>query len=61
MEAVGDTTIKINPLKSIGKTIIAIWIGFIAFGESAGRARAAAELSRQGYHAEAKRLMLEKR
>lgn len=61
MEAVGDTTIKINPLKAIGKTIIAIWIGFIAFGESAGRARAAAELSRQGYHAEAKRLMLEKR
>jgi hypothetical protein len=61
MEAVGDTTIKINPFKAIGKTIIAIWIGFIAFGESAGRARAAAELSRQGYHAEAKRLMLEKR
>jgi hypothetical protein len=61
MEAVGDTTIKINPLKAIGKTIIAIWIGFIAFGESAGRARAAAELSRQGFHAEAKRLMLDKR
>ena len=61
MEAVGDTTIKINPFKAICKTIIAIWIGFIAFGESAGRARAAAELSRQGYHAEAKRLMLEKR
>ena len=61
MEAVGDITIKINPFKAIGKTIIAIWIGFIAFGESAGRARAAAELSRQGYHAEAKRLMLDKR
>jgi hypothetical protein len=61
MEAVGNTTIKINPFKAIGKTIIAIWIGFLAFGESAGRARAAAELSRQGYHAEAKRLMLEKR
>jgi len=61
MEAVGDTTIKINPLKAIGKTIIAIWIGFIAFGESAGRARAAAELSCQGFHAEAKRLMLDKR
>ena len=61
MEAVGDTTIKINPLKAIGKTIIAIWIGFIAFGESAGRARAAAELSRQGFHKEAKALMLDKR
>jgi len=61
MEAVGDTTIKINPLKAIGKTIIAIWIGFIAFGESAGRARAAAELSRQGFHKEAQALMLDKR
>jgi hypothetical protein len=44
--------------KIIGKTLIALWIGFIAFGESAGRARAAAELSRQGFHEEAKRLML---
>ena len=32
---------------------------FIAFFESVGRARAAAELTRQGYHEEAKRLMLE--
>jgi len=31
---------------------------FINFFESVGRARAAAELSRQGYHAEARRLML---
>ena len=45
--------------KAIVKTLLAIWIGFIAFGESAGRARAAAELSRQGYHEEARRLMLE--
>ena len=35
-------------------------ISIIAFGESAGRARAAAELSRQGYHEEAKNLMLGK-
>ena len=47
--------------KIIGKTLIALWIGFIAFGESAGRARAAAELSRQGFHEEAKRLMLDRR
>ena len=40
-------------------TLIAIWVGFIAFGESAGRARAAAELSRQGYHDEARALMLD--
>ena len=45
--------------KAIGKTLLAMWIGFIAFGESAGRARAAAELHRQGYTEEAKRLMLE--
>jgi len=45
--------------KAIGKTLLAIWIGFIAFGESAGRARAAAELHRQGFYKEAKALMLE--
>ena len=47
--------------KIIGKTLIALWIGFIAFGESAGRARAAAELSRQGFHEEARRLMLDRK
>ena len=36
-----------------------ILVGLIAFGESAGRARAASELSRQGYHDEAKALMLD--
>ena len=53
-----------NPLpkvfKAIGKGFIAVFIGIIAFGESAGRARAAAELSRQGYHEEARNLMLRK-
>ena len=53
-----------NPLptifKAIGKGFIALWIGIIAMGESAGRARAAAELSRQGYHEEARNLMLRK-
>ena len=53
-----------NPLptifKAIGKGLIAFWIGIIAMGESAGRARAAAELSRMGYQAEAKALMLGK-
>ena len=42
-------------------TLIAVWVGFIAFGESAGRARAAAELSRQGFHAEARALMLDRK
>jgi hypothetical protein len=37
-----------------------MFVGLIAMGESAGRARAAAELSRQGYHQEAKNLMLGK-
>ena len=45
--------------RAISKTLIAIWIGFLAFGESAGRARAAAELHRQGYFEEAKALMLD--
>ncbi len=47
--------------KAIGKTLVAIWIGFLAFGESAGRARAAEALYREGYVEEAKRLMLDKR
>ena len=34
------------------------FVSMIAFGESVGKARAAAELSRQGFHAEAKALML---
>ena len=46
--------------KAMGKTLLAIWIGFIAFGESAGRARAAEALWREGYHEEAKRLMLDR-
>lgn len=52
-----------NPLpklfRTISKGLFAMFIGIIALGESAGRARAAAELSRQGYHEEAKALMLQ--
>ena len=41
------------------KTIAIIaFVGMIAFGESAGRARAASELTRMGMHKEAKALML---
>jgi len=51
-----------NPLpklfKVIGKSLLAVFIGMIALGESAGRARAASELARQGYMKEAKALML---
>jgi hypothetical protein len=51
-----------NPLpkmfKTVGKVLMTVFIGIIAFGESAGRARAASELSRQGLHKEAKALML---
>lgn len=36
------------------------WSTIWSIGESAGRARAASELSRMGMHEEAKRLMLEK-
>jgi hypothetical protein len=37
------------------------FVALIAFGESAGRARAASELSRQGFHKEARALMLSPR
>ena len=45
---------------AIRNALITMFVGMIALGESAGRARAAAELSRQGYHEEAKALMLRK-
>ena len=52
-----------NPLKTtlkvLSKTIVAIAMFLWAFGESAGRARGASELYRQGYVEEARRLMLE--
>ena len=53
----------VNPLpkvfKVVGKSLFAMFIALIAFGESAGRARAASELARQGYMEEAKNLMLQ--
>ena len=53
----------VNPLpkvfKAIGKSLFAVFIGIVAFGESAGRARAASELARMGYYDEAKNLMLQ--
>jgi hypothetical protein len=53
-----------NPLpkmfKLLGKVLMTMLMGIVAFGESAGRARAAAELSRQGFHEEARNLMLRK-
>ena len=52
-----------NPLtkvfKVIGKGFLTVFIGIIAFGESAGRARAASELARNGYYDEARNLMLQ--
>ena len=44
--------------KVINKALAVMFVGIIAFGESAGRARAASELSRQGFHKEARALML---
>ena len=43
----------------IRNSLVAFIAFIIANGEIAGRSRAAAELSRQGYHDEAKALMLE--
>ena len=59
MEAVGNTPVSTPKfIKTLGKYIVAFAMGLWAFGESAGRARAAAELSRQGFHKEARALML---
>ena len=42
----------------IRKAFYVGFVGLIAFGESAGRARAANALAQQGFHKEAKALML---
>ena len=47
-------------IRNLGKWFVAIAMGLWAIGESAGRARAAEALWREGYHEEAKRLMLDK-
>ena len=51
-----NTTCKACEIIKLGlvTAAMAIW----AFGESAGRARAATELARQGYHKEARNLMI---
>jgi hypothetical protein len=60
MEVVGNTPVDTPKfIKTLGKYAVAFAMGVWAFGESAGRARAAAELHRQGFYEEAKRLMLE--
>ena len=59
MEAVGETPVSTPKfIRTLGKYLVAFAMGVWAFGESAGRARAAAELSRQGFHKEARALML---
>lgn len=45
----------------IQNAMISFLNGVVAMGETAGRARAARELTRLGYHAEAKALMLEQK
>lgn len=53
METVGETpAFKTNIFSTF-------WKGFERFFLAVGYARAAAELSRQGYYAEAKKLMME--
>ena len=60
MEVVGNTPVETPKfIKTLGKYAVAFAMGVWAFGESAGRSRAAAELHRQGFYEEAKRLMLE--
>ena len=51
-----DFTCKL--CKTLQTALSIAFVALIAFGESAGRARAAEALWREGYHEEAKRLML---
>ena len=60
MEAVGNTPVSTPKfIRTLGKYVVAFAMGVWAFGESTGRARAASILSQQGYHEEARKLMLE--
>jgi len=60
MEAVGNPPVSTPKfIKTLGKYFVAFAMGVWAFGESAGRARAASELYRQGYVEEAHKLMLD--
>ena len=43
---------------TINKALAIMFVGLLAFSETAGRARAASELTRMGMHKEAKALML---
>ena len=51
-----------NPIPSIlkgtGKVLLGVFMTMIAFGESAGRARAASALAQQGLYKEAQALMM---
>ena len=53
MEMVGETAVSIDGVMS------SIWKRFERFFLTVGYARAASELARQGYHVEAKKLMME--
>lgn len=44
----------------IRNALFTLWVGTIAFGETAGRSRAANELARMGYYDQAKKLMTER-
>ena len=52
-----DFTCKL--CKTLQTALSIAFVALIAFGESAGRARAASELYRQGYVEEARKLMLD--
>jgi len=53
MELVGESTVSFDGVMS------RIWKRFERFFLTVGYARAASELARQGYHVQAKKLMLE--
>jgi hypothetical protein len=44
--------------KTIVKAFKSVWVGFLAVAEAGGRARAAAELDRNGYHKAAREILL---
>ena len=53
------STYYCNFCQAVKTMVITAFCTLIAVGESAGRARAASELSRQGFHKEARALMLD--
>ena len=55
--ALSTWNVTCNICNVVRNALVVVFLGLVAFGESAGRARAASHLAELGYYEEAERLM----